>query len=694
MTLHCTLVRGPGASRAGPPLELTIEASPGSGGSDLQRALSTAYLAGEVSVRGVRLSALVVGVPPLVNGAVLVDGAGGPARRGNDSPASALMLAVHSGPGAGTVLPLKRGTHRIGRSGAEISIPDPALSREHARLEVSEAAILIVDAGSANGTLVDGRRVSRAEVSTKSLISCGNSTLSIVFGPPVAAAGPEWDSAGSNVSEPVKVPRGPENSGRIALLATAVLPLLIGVGLALITGMWMFLAFTAVSAFSVLVPAVAGRRQRRQLRTSVAAAVHQDKERRRRSAPSAAELALRADSHGSAPPADPGPSSGIWLRLGLAPQPANISLDPADPGYEPPELGWVPLTLRPSDLTTVRGPGPDATGLIRFFIMQFTGYPLAGETRILIHGEPGLLPLPARFLRRVSLSSTVEKTAAAIGAGRGRGVLILIDAGPPAAGIARLVTAAISHGWRVIHCSQAEPVAAGPVIELGGSMARLRAGGSATDFVPDLAPEEVFDRYCRRLAWAEQSRPRAEAGVPAVCGLADLVPLSATDTLRRWSAGRRGQGLQVPIGMAASGPRLLDLESDGPHLLVAGTTGSGKSELLRSLTSALALSYPPDRISFLFVDFKGGSGLGPLTGLPHCVGMLTDLTRHELDRSLVSLRAEIRRREEILSAVQSPDLTAYRETAAGQARPLPQLILIIDEFRMLVEEAPGPWASS
>jgi DNA segregation ATPase FtsK/SpoIIIE, S-DNA-T family len=133
---------------------------------------------------------------------------------------------------------------------------------------------------------------------------------------------------------------------------------------------------------------------------------------------------------------------------------------------------------------------------------------------------------------------------------------------------------------------------------------------------------------------------------------------------------------------------ILDLQTDGPHLLVAGTTGSGKSELLRSLVLALALSHPPDRVNFLFIDFKGGSGLGPLAGLVHCVGVLTDLSAHELERTLASLRAEIRFREEALAKAEVPDLAAYRDAPSSRERPLPHLVLVIDEFRMLVDDAP------
>lgn len=691
MTLHCTLVRGPDAASPGPPLELTIEAPPGGSGLTLQQAITQEYGARELSVSGLPLCRLVVGAPPLVTGAVIVDGAGERPPESGEGRAASLLVAVHSGPAAGTVLPLRRGSYRLGRSGTEIAIPDAALSREHARLDVTDTAVTISDLDSVNGTFVDGKRVGRSAVSTDSLISCGNSTLSIVFGPGPAGRLPEWEAAGSSVVAPLKIPHRPEGGNRGILLLTAVLPLLIGVGLAVITGMWMFLAFTAVSAVSLLVPMLAGRRQRQRLRALVAAAVEEDRERRRRSAPSAAEVALRGRSEhggrwgGAAIPDD------IGLRLGLAEQLANISLDPADPDFEAPEAGLMPTVLQLLDLTFVRGPRQDVAGMVRFMLMQLTSFRSAALTQVVVHGAPASLPLTARYLTPVKLSSNPRTTSELLERGidrtRERGVLILTGEAHGQFRSHGMAAAAVSRGWHVVDCTQDGDPDSGAVIELGGATARLRIGDAATDFLPDLVPEGVFDRYCRNMAVRLERSPNSTPVVPQSCSLADVLPGAATDTSARWVAGSSRPGLCVPIGMTAHGPRVLDLESDGPHFLVAGTTGSGKSELLRSLTAGLALSYPPDRINFLFFDFKGGSGLGPLTGLPHCVGMLTDLTRNELDRALVSLRAEIRHREELLSAAQAPDLAGYR-AVGSPAGPLPHLVIIIDEFRMLVEDAP------
>ena len=364
MMLHCSLVPAPGSALPSGLLELAIEVSPACPGAELQSAISRRYRTGELTVGRVPVAAFTVGEGPLVHGAVLVDGAvltgsavltGGAVLAGSAVAAVPLVLAVHSGPGAGLIIPLRRGRFRIGRGGTEIDIPDPELSREHAQLDVSDSAVTLLDLGSANGITVDGRKVQAATISTDALIRCGGSSMSLVFGAPLASGA--LCSAGSDVSVPLVVGNPAANSNRAALFLAAGLPLAIGTGLAAVTGMWIFLAFTAVSAVSVLVPVVSGRRQRRELRAAVAAAAREDTDRRRRAAPSAGELSLRGLSAAPDPgevSTTPGP---VWLRLGQAQSGANIRLEPPDPGFRPPSLGMVPVTLDPATaVTTLRGP--------------------------------------------------------------------------------------------------------------------------------------------------------------------------------------------------------------------------------------------------------------------------------------------------------------------------------------------------
>ena len=673
MPLECTLVRSPGTGLIQTPLELTVDASIGTGGADLQAELGARFGTGVLSVDGLRLASLTVGEPPLVNGAVIVDGGrrslGGRPRVAADLPA-ALALAVLSGAGAGTVVPLRRGTYSIGRSKADIVIPDPDLSRHHARLLVSETAITIEDLDSANGTEVDGEHVRNTVVATGAVIRCGNSTMTPIF---VDAPGLKLEDAGSDVHEPLLIQRRTDPVNRAALVLTAVLPLVIGVGLAVMTGMWMFLAFTAVSAVSVLVPVVSGRRQRRDLATAVAAALRQDQERRRRAAPPLSALVVGGPPSAASHERAPG-EQRIWLRLGLAAQRANIRFEPAAPGLEVPSAGVVPLVLNPANsLTTVSGPAESLDGLMRSLIMQLAGYPRAVRTRVVVHGPAGQLPLSARFLSGVTLTATKAAATAALVRGHGtttaRSVLLMISAGDPADdGIKSL--AAETH-WQVIDFRSRPGSTASADIELGERVAELHGPEGSIRFVPDLAPEEVFGSFCRMLSRAAAPVESTAGAVPETCLLRDLLNPGKSETSARWDASRHEPGLAVPIGQTADGNRCLDLQTDGPHFLVAGTTGSGKSELLRSITAALALSHPPDRINFLFVDFKGGSGLAPLQGLPHCVGMLTDLSSHELDRSLVSLRAEIRLREEMLASARAPDLTAYRASRTDRDASAP-----------------------
>ncbi|MBJ7452538.1 MAG: hypothetical protein JHC71_10695, partial [Blastococcus sp.] len=149
-----------------------------------------------------------------------------------------------------------------------------------------------------------------------------------------------------------------------------------------------------------------------------------------------------------------------------------------------------------------------------------------------------------------------------------------------------------------------------------------------------------------------------------------------------WTDAR--DALRTTLGRSADGPVAVDLCQDGPHALVAGTTGSGKSELLQSLIAGLALNHPPERCTFLLVDYKGGAAFAEAARLPHTVGMLTDLDGSTTARALRSLSAELSRREALLAAHGVADLAALPPTVA-----LARLVIVVDEFATLAEELPG-----
>lgn len=149
-------------------------------------------------------------------------------------------------------------------------------------------------------------------------------------------------------------------------------------------------------------------------------------------------------------------------------------------------------------------------------------------------------------------------------------------------------------------------------------------------------------------------------------------------------------GLDPPprtvIGVAGDGVVDIDLDRDGPHALMAGTTGAGKSELLRTLVAGLAVRSSPDHLTFVLIDYKGGSTFDACARLPHVVGVVTDLDEHLANRALRSLHAELRRRELLLRGAGAADLAAYRRSEPNEV--LPRLVVVIDEFASLVSEQP------
>ncbi|GII56738.1 cell division protein FtsK [Planotetraspora thailandica] len=223
---------------------------------------------------------------------------------------------------------------------------------------------------------------------------------------------------------------------------------------------------------------------------------------------------------------------------------------------------------------------------------------------------------------------------------------------------------------------------------------RVRTGGSAAlENVRTDSPEPGwYDNLGRALAPLRGVGDGDESTLPGSVRLLDLLtlePPTADAVMAGWSLG--GRSTRAVLGSGYDGEFSIDLVRDGPHALIAGTTGSGKSELLQTLVATLAVVNRPDEMTFVLVDYKGGSAFAECADLPHTVGLVTDLDTHLVERALVSLGAELRRRETLLAGAAAKDIEDYldKRTRGGDVLPpLPRLLLVVDEFASMVRELP------
>lgn len=475
-------------------------------------------------------------------------------------------------------------------------------------------------------------------------------------------------------------------------------------------------------------------------RSRIAEAVAEETHARHRASPGAATLLLTAT----------GPLPRLWerrptdpdfldIRVGTGDLPAAVEVrrpDAERPGDPPPTLAGAPVVVPLGEVGVVgiAGPRSRALSVARFAVAQLAGWHSPRQLGLVVlvsdsdaadewawaRWLPHLCPTAGENadllvgLDPVQVQARVSELVAVLGARReqvgtglggtwsGRPAVLVLDGASALRrqpGVARLLQEGPAVGLHVL-CLEADPLAlpveCSATVELTGDVtSRLRVAvrGRAphSDVIADGVSDQWAARFARALApLADAATDGDGTGLADHVRLLDLLEVDATSAAALEGSWRaRPRSSRVTLGLGADGRRFeVDLRTDGPHALVAGTTGSGKSELLQTLVAGLAVANRPDQMSFVLIDYKGGAAFKDCARLPHTVGMVTDLDPHLTERALTSLGAELRRRETILRDASCKDIDDYLSTTHADPSPMPRLVLVVDEFATLADELP------
>jgi len=602
------------------------------------------------------------------------------------STTTQVWLVAVSGPDCGRRVKLARGTYSIGRGECDLQAADPALSRHHADIIVDHTSIALLEVGHPPGHTRAGGPTRPKLLAVGDGFTLGNTTFRVCSADAQGTIPPPTDNA-AMWPPPISRLRGSKGSTSRPwmMITAAVLPLGVGIALALALGSWIFLAFSALGLLtggvSTCTELIGRRRLRRAIRTLSTTRLAEMEQ----AAPPVGLCLLRRDR--TSPPADDGSASAApthAVRLGTGRVMPPIRVEP--PTDRMPRvrrlLGPVTVAVPCGSVGRIKGTGPMFGPVLRSVVYQLARSCSRNGAVLVVAGETRALPPEARYLPGI-VPCPDEPQARSLLSGLPSGSVVL--ATPALRDVSGLLAAVQAVDGRgpspaVILTAVAPPEPAWTIdtdsttLFQGDERIMVSLDGIAASTLAATAlsadPEYPPASDGRQLP--PHSDPRHAAGT----------------ALAAWRSSS-ADALVCGLGHSSGVPLLLDFVEDGPHVLVAGTTGSGKSELLKSMTMDLVSRYGPDQLSLVLLDFKGGSTLGPYAGTPHCQSLVTDLNVESGERLLSGLRVEVRRRESLFRDAGAEDYTRYRQLAGSVSPPLPRLLVVVDEFRVLTDELPG-----
>lgn len=244
------------------------------------------------------------------------------------------------------------------------------------------------------------------------------------------------------------------------------------------------------------------------------------------------------------------------------------------------------------------------------------------------------------------------------------------------------------------------PLCCSAIIELGndekGVLCDVTNRNSRKPFAYQIVSDEAMTKMCRKLAPVYCEEITLESSLRKNISLFELLHIYSVEDINlteRWQEAQVYNSMAAPLGVNSKNEIVslnLHEKVHGPHGLVAGTTGSGKSEILQTFILSIATLFHPYEISFVIIDFKGGGMVNQFKNLPHLIGAITNIDGREIDRSLKSIKAELLKRQALFAEANVNHIDKYIKLfKEGKVKTaLPHLIIIVDEFAELKAEQP------